>query len=87
MSANQLHVNAAELLREPGLHRHIEVIVAPRSIDAEHEAIDGDVSADLELVSTLAYYVVHRPECAALPKVAGFRDWLVSEAARCDQRA
>jgi uncharacterized protein len=53
MAANQLHVNAAELLREPGLYRHVEVIVAPASIDAEHAAIDGDVSADLELVSTL----------------------------------
>ena len=53
MSAYQLHVNAAELLREPGLHRRVEVTVAPRSIDAEHAAINGDVSADLELVSTL----------------------------------
>jgi uncharacterized protein len=53
MSANQLHVNAAELLREPGLHRQVDVTVAAASIDAEHEAIDGDVSADLELVSTL----------------------------------
>ena len=30
----------------------------------------------------LAYYVVHRPEAAALPQVAAFRDWLVREAAR-----
>jgi uncharacterized protein len=53
MSANQLHVNAAELLREPGLHRHVEVTVAAASIDARHEAIGGDVAAALELVSTL----------------------------------
>jgi uncharacterized protein len=53
MSANQLHVNASELLREPGLRRHVEVTAPPASIDAEHPAIDGDVSADLELVSTL----------------------------------
>ena len=53
MSANQLHVNAAELLREPALRRHVEVLVAPASIDSEHPAIDGDVSAALELISSL----------------------------------
>lgn len=31
--------------------------------------------------SPLAYYVVYRPECAALPKLAAFRDWLLAEAA------
>lgn len=36
---------------------------------------------EVTLVSPLAYYVVHRPECAGLPKVAAFRDWLVAEAA------
>lgn len=36
---------------------------------------------DVKLVSPLAYYVVHRPECASLPKVAAFRDWLMAEAA------
>lgn len=29
----------------------------------------------------LAYYVVYRPECAAKPRVAAFRDWLLEEAA------
>lgn len=32
--------------------------------------------------SPLAYYVVYRPECAALTKLAAFRDWLFAEAAR-----
>ncbi|WP_050479860.1 transcriptional regulator GcvA [Herbaspirillum rhizosphaerae] len=31
--------------------------------------------------SPLAYYVVSRPECASLPRIAAFRDWLLSEAA------
>lgn len=31
--------------------------------------------------SALAYYIVYRPECAALPRLAAFRDWLLSEAA------
>jgi LysR family glycine cleavage system transcriptional activator len=27
----------------------------------------------------LAYYVVYRPECAALPRLSAFRDWLQAE--------
>ena len=34
----------------------------------------------ITLVSPLAYYVVHRPECASLPRLAAFRDWLLTEA-------
>ena len=34
----------------------------------------------VRLESTLAYYVVYRPECIAQPKVAAFRDWLLREA-------
>ncbi|WP_084162042.1 transcriptional regulator GcvA [Paraburkholderia bannensis] len=30
--------------------------------------------------SALAYYVVYRPECASLPRLVVFRDWLMSEA-------
>lgn len=32
--------------------------------------------------SPLAYYVVYRTECASLPRLAAFRDWLLQEAAR-----
>lgn len=32
--------------------------------------------------SALAYYIVYRPECAALPKLAAFRDWLLNEAGK-----
>ena len=53
MSANQLHVNAAELLREPGLRRHVSAVVEPTEVEAAHDAIAGDVTAEFELVSTL----------------------------------
>lgn len=36
----------------------------------------GDLSCPIDL----AYYVVYRPECAAKPRIAAFRDWLVEEA-------
>ncbi len=38
MSANQLHVNAAELLREPGLRRHVSAVVEPTDVEAAHDA-------------------------------------------------
>jgi uncharacterized protein len=53
MSANPLHVNAAELLREPGLRRHVSVAIAPADLDASHDTIHDDVSAELELESTI----------------------------------
>jgi LysR family transcriptional regulator, glycine cleavage system transcriptional activator len=34
----------------------------------------------LEFASTLAYYVVYRPETATLPRLVAFRDWLLGEA-------
>lgn len=36
---------------------------------------------EVRLESELAYYVVYRPECANLPRLVAFRDWLRSEAA------
>ncbi|MDE2585149.1 MAG: transcriptional regulator GcvA [Betaproteobacteria bacterium] len=35
---------------------------------------------EIDCVSELAYYVVYRPECASLPRLVAFRDWLISEA-------
>lgn len=34
----------------------------------------------IQFVSPLAYYVVYRPECASLPRLKAFRDWLFEEA-------
>jgi LysR family glycine cleavage system transcriptional activator len=34
----------------------------------------------ISFVSPLAYYVVYRPECASLPRLVAFRDWLIAEA-------
>ncbi|QGZ58650.1 transcriptional regulator GcvA [Paraburkholderia acidiphila] len=35
---------------------------------------------EVALTSALAYYVVYRPECASLPRLVAFRDWLKDEA-------
>lgn len=37
---------------------------------------------EVTLTSALAYYVVYRPECASLPRLVAFRDWLKDEAGR-----
>ncbi|GAD21696.1 transcriptional regulator GcvA [Acidovorax sp. MR-S7] len=36
----------------------------------------------IEFRSALAYYIVYREECAHLPRLVAFRDWLVAEEAR-----
>ena len=53
MPATSLRVNAAELSREPGLRRHVSAVVAPSDVDAAHEAIAGDIEAELLIESTL----------------------------------
>lgn len=34
---------------------------------------------EIKVASSLAYYVVYRAECATLPKLVAFRDWLLAE--------
>lgn len=36
----------------------------------------------IRFTSTLAYFVVYRPECEGLPRLGGFREWLFGEAAK-----
>ena len=53
------------------------------------EALAGDALADgrllrlspVEIATDKAYWLVHPPEAAQLPKVAAFRDWLLREVA------
>jgi len=42
---------------------------------------------EIRVESALAYYVVYRPECASLPRLAAFRDWLMQESALQRKRA
>ena len=58
-------------------------VALARSIMARDDVAAGRLVRlfpEVEFPSALAYYVVHRPECAALPKLVAFRDWLVREA-------
>ena len=53
-----LLINAAELLREPGLRKHVSAAVVPADVDAAHPAIVGDLGVELDLESSLDDVVV-----------------------------
>ena len=56
--SSPLVVNAAELLREPGTRRHIEVTVPREAVGLDDDRLTGDVSVDLDIESTLHDVVV-----------------------------
>lgn len=60
-------------------------VALARSVMARDDLTSGRLVRlfpDISFASELAYYVVYRPECANLPRLAAFRDWLLSEAAQ-----
>jgi len=38
---------------------------------------------EVSLASPLAYYLVYRPGCDSLPKIAYFRQWITEQAQKC----
>lgn len=58
-------------------------VALARSIMAHDDLAAGRLVRlfpEVEFPSVLAYYVVYRPECATLPKLMAFREWLIREA-------
>lgn len=54
-------------------------VALARSVMAQDDLASGRLVRlfpQISSAATLAYYIVYRPECAALPKVARFRQWL-----------
>lgn len=59
-------------------------VALARSVMARDDLASGRLVRlfpDIRFVSSLAYYVVYRPECASLPRLKAFRNWLLAEAA------
>lgn len=59
-------------------------IALARSVMARDDLTAGRLVRlfpEVTFASTLAYYVVYRPECSSLPRLVAFRDWLLKEAA------
>ncbi len=58
-------------------------VALARSVMARDDLMAGRLARlfpDISFASELAYFIVYRPECARLPKLQAFRDWLHSEA-------
>jgi uncharacterized protein len=50
---SSLTVNAAELLRQPGARRHIEIVISLDELDVDDPRLEGDVAVDVTAESTL----------------------------------
>lgn len=76
-----LRINNSAAVLQAAIDGH--GVALARSIMARDDLAAGRLVRlfpDIHFESALAYYVVYRPECADLPKVIAFRDWLVAEA-------
>ncbi len=59
-------------------------IALARSVMASEDLRSGRLVRlfpEIPFPSPLAYYIVYRPDCANLPRLIAFRDWLIHEAA------
>jgi LysR family transcriptional regulator, glycine cleavage system transcriptional activator len=89
------HAGASDVETKRGLRINNSAAVLQAAIDGQGIALarstlaHDDLAAgrlvrlfpEIEVVSALAYFVVYRPESAALPRLVAFRDWLLREAA------
>ncbi|OAF19560.1 LysR family transcriptional regulator [Bradyrhizobium neotropicale] len=76
-----LRINNSAAVLQAAIDGH--GVALARSIMARDDVAAGRLVRlfpKIALASALAYYVVYRPECAALPRLAAFRDWLLGEA-------
>ncbi|MTV39032.1 transcriptional regulator GcvA [Duganella radicis] len=58
-------------------------IALARSVMARDDLASGRLIrlfSEISFPSPLAYYVIYRAECAGLPRIRTFRDWLIQEA-------
>ncbi|MBB6563265.1 LysR family glycine cleavage system transcriptional activator [Acidovorax soli] len=88
------HAGVAGRAPRRGLKINNSAAVLQAAIDGQGIALARSVMAHDDLAagrlvrlfpgiafaSPLAYYVVYRAECASLPRLAAFRDWLIEEA-------
>lgn len=90
------HAGAAEVDTGRGMQVNNSAAVLQAAIDGHGVALARSVMAHddlaagrlvqlfpgVEQLSELAYYIVYRAECASLPKLLAFRQWLMQEASR-----
>lgn len=82
MASRGLRINNSAAVLQAAMEG--QGIALARSVMAREDLASGRLVRlfpKIRLVSPMAYYVVYRPECAGLPGLAAFRDWLLAEAA------
>lgn len=76
-----LQINNSAAVLQAAIEGH--GIALARSVMARDDLASGRLVRlfpDISFALDVAYYVVYRPECAGMPRLAAFRDWLMSEA-------
>jgi LysR family glycine cleavage system transcriptional activator len=82
-SARGMKINNSAAVLQAAIDGH--GVALARSVMARDDVAAGRLVRlfpQVEFASTLAYYVVYRPESASLPRLQAFRDWLMQMAAR-----
>lgn len=76
-----LQINNSAAVLQTAIEGH--GVALARSVMARDDLASGRLVRlfpDISLASSLAYFVVYRPECSDLPRLVAFRNWLLSEA-------
>jgi len=88
--------NVQAITRKPGLRINSSAAVLQAAVEGHGIAlarsimVDDDLKSgrlvrlcpEVSLASPLSYYLVYRPGCDSLPKIAYFREWIVEQASR-----
>ncbi|ARI11242.1 MULTISPECIES: transcriptional regulator GcvA [Klebsiella] len=86
--------NVQAIARKPGLRINSSAAVLQAAVEGHGIALARSIMVDedlksgrlvrlcpeVSLASPLAYYLVHRPGCDSLPKIAYFREWMIEQA-------
>ncbi|RQR68695.1 MULTISPECIES: transcriptional regulator GcvA [unclassified Burkholderia] len=80
--SRRMQINNSAAVLQAAIDGH--GVALARSVMARDDLAAGRLVRlfpDIGFASPLAYYVVYRPECAGMAKLAAFRDWLLAQAA------
>ena len=80
-TARGMKINSSAAVLQAAIEGH--GVALARSVMAQDDVAAGRLVRlfpEIVFQSPLAYHVVYRADCAGLPKVAAFRDWLLKEA-------
>ncbi|MGY2326234.1 transcriptional regulator GcvA [Pseudomonas sp. SDT2931_S440] len=87
LSLRGMQINNSAAVLQAAVEGH--GVALARSVMAHDDLASGRLVRlfpEISVPSELAYYVIYRPECASLPKLTTFRDWLLAEALQTVKR-